>query len=319
MKILFVPREPIWPEVTGEQVERLRAAGAETVIVTQDRDEMLREIRDADILLGTIDEELLEHAGRLQWVQSLSSGVDAMLFPAFVDSDIVLTSEKGLVGDHLADHAFGLLLSLTRSIAWAARQRRWANRIAMRRAGRELSNATAGIIGFGGTGTAVARRARAFGMRVLAVDPDVTERPDYVEALSPPERLHEMAGSSDVLFVCCPLTAATFHLIDGAVLDAMPDRSYVINVTRGPIVDQTVLMAALDSGKLAGAGLDVTEQEPLPDDSPLWGYDNVVITPHTAGASQYRVGRLQQRVINNIGHLAAGQPLEGVIDKRKGY
>jgi phosphoglycerate dehydrogenase-like enzyme len=319
MKILLVPREPIWPEVTPDQIERLRAAGASTVVVTVDRAEMLQEIRDADVLIGVIDEELLEHAGRLQWVQALSSGVDAMLFPTFVDSDIVLTSEKGLVGDHLADHAFGLLLSLTRSIAWAARQRRWANRIEMRRSSIELTRTTAGIIGFGGTGVAVARRANAFGMRVLAVDPDVTIRPDYVDALSQPERLHEMAGSSNVLFVCCPLTPATFHLVDAGVLGAMPERSYVINVTRGPIVDQTALLAALDNGKLAGAGLDVTEVEPLPDDSPLWSYDNVMVTPHTAGASQYRVGRLQQRVINNIGHLTAGEALEGVIDKQKGY
>jgi phosphoglycerate dehydrogenase-like enzyme len=123
----------------------------------------VREIRDADALIGVIDEELLEQAGRLRWVQALSSGVDAMLFPAFVDSDIILTSEKGLVGEHLADHAFGLLLSLTRSIAWSVRQRRWANRIEMRRNSRELSRLTAGIIGLGGTGTAVARRAQAFG------------------------------------------------------------------------------------------------------------------------------------------------------------
>src|SRR5690554_1458500 len=218
---------------------------------------------------------MFEHAGQLRWVQSLSSGVDSMLFPAFVESDVILTSEKSLVGPHLADHAFGLLLALTRSIAWAARQRRWDNRLPMRRASRELSRLTAGIVGFGGTGSEVARRAHGFGMRILAIDPDVTERPDYVEALSQPERLIEMASNADVLFVCCPLTRDTYHLIDGDVFDAMPERSYVINVTRGPIIDLEALMAALDSGKLAGAGLDVTEPEPLPDDSPLWGYDNV--------------------------------------------
>jgi D-3-phosphoglycerate dehydrogenase len=242
-----------------------------------------------------------------------------MLFPAFVDSDIVLTSEKGLVGEHLADHAFGLLLSLTRSIAWAARQRRWDNRLPMRRANRELSRMTAGIIGLGGTGVAVARRAQAFGMRSIAVDPDVTERPEFVQALSPPERLLEMAGTSDVLFVCCPLTQATYHLVDDEVLGAMPPGGYLINVTRGPIVDQEALLNALERGTLAGAGLDVTEVEPFPDDSPLWNYDNVVITPHTAGASQFRVGRIQRRVIENIRNLATGNPLEGVIDKHQGY
>ncbi|HLT21333.1 MAG TPA: D-2-hydroxyacid dehydrogenase [Thermomicrobiales bacterium] len=319
MKVLLIPREHIWAEVTDEQAERIRAAGATELVVTNDRERILAEIRDADALIGELDEEMFEHAGQLRWVQSLSSGVDSMLFPAFVESDVILTSEKGLVGPHLADHAFGLLLALTRSIAWAARQRRWDNRLPMRRASRELSRLTAGIVGFGGTGSEVARRAHGFGMRILAIDPDVTERPDYVEALSQPERLIEMASNADVLFVCCPLTRDTYHLIDGDVFDAMPERSYVINVTRGPIIDLEALMAALDSGKLAGAGLDVTEPEPLPDDSPLWGYDNVIITPHTAGASQYRVGRVQNRVIENIGRLSRGEPLEGVIDKRKGY
>lgn len=319
MKVLLIPREHIWAEVTDEQAERIRAAGATELVVTNDRERILAEIRDADALIGELDEEMFEHAGQLRWVQSLSSGVDSMLFPAFVESDVILTSEKGLVGPHLADHAFGLLLALTRSIAWAARQRRWDNRLPMRRASRELSRLTAGIVGFGGTGSEVARRAHGFGMRILAIDPDVTERPDYVEALSQPERLIEMASNADVLFVCCPLTHDTYHLIDVDVFDAMPERSYVINVTRGPIIDLEALMAALDSGKLAGAGLDVTEPEPLPDDSPLWGYDNVIITPHTAGASQYRVGRVQNRVIENIGRLSRGEPLEGVIDKRKGY
>ena len=319
MKVVLIPREHIWAAVTDEQAEEIRAAGATEFVVTGDRDEILREIRDADALIGEIDEEIFEHAGQLRWVQSLSSGVDSMLFPDFVESDVTLTSEKGLVGPHLADHAFGLLLSLTRSLAWAARQRRWDNRLPMRRASRELTRMTAGIIGFGGTGSAVALRANAFGMRSLAVDPDVTERPEYVEALDPPERLQEMASTSDVLFVCCPLTAASYHLVDGSVLSAMPDGGYVINVTRGPIVDPDALVAALESGKLAGAGLDVTEPEPLPDDHPLWSYDNVLISPHTAGASQHRIGRVQRRVIRNIGHLARNEPLEGVIDKHKGY
>lgn len=319
MKIVLTPREHIWADVTAEQIQHMKEAGATDVIVTNDREVMLREIRDADALIGVIDPEMLEHAGQLRWVQALSSGVDAMLFTEFVASDIVLTSEKGLVGPHLADHAFGLLLGLTRSLAWAARQRRWANRLEMRRASCELTGLTAGIVGLGGTGTEIARRAQAFGMRSLAVDPDVSEAPPFVESLSTPDELHEMAGESNVMFVACPLTDETYHLIDMAVLDAMPESSFLINVTRGPIVDQEALIAALDSGRIAGAGLDVTEEEPLPDDSPLWDYDNVLISPHTAGASQHRVGRLQNRVYRNIRHLLDGENLEGVIDKHKGY
>lgn len=319
MKVMVTPREHIWPAITPEQMDRLKAAGATEVIVAEDHETRVREIRDCDVLIGIIDEDMLENAGRLRWMQSLSSGVDMFLFPAFVESDIVLTSEKGLVGPHLADHAFGLLLALTRSIAWATRLRRWDKRLEMRLTNRELTGMTAGLIGFGGTGVAVAERARAFGMHCLAIDPDVTDSPDYVEILGGPDKLVEMAGRSDVLFVCCPKTPETVGMVNAEVLNAMPRGSYVINVTRGGIVDEDDLVAAIESGQLTGAGLDVTAEEPLPDDSPLWDHAQIVITPHTAGASQFRIGRIIDRVCTNLQHLGADEPLEGVIDKRKGY
>lgn len=319
MRVMLTPREHIWPDVTGEQLARLRAAGAEEVIVASDRATQLSAIRDADVLIGVIDEEMLEHAGRLRWMQSLSSGVDMYLFPAFVESDIILTSEKGLVGPHLADHAFGLLLALTRSIGWATRQRSWEHRLEMRVANRELTGMTAGIIGLGGTGISVAERAHAFGMSCLAIDPDVTTSPGYVNLLGGPGHLIEMAQRSDVLFVCCPKTSETIDLVDSDVLNAMPTGSYLINVTRGGIVDEHALIAAIESEHLAGAGLDVTAEEPLPGNSSLWSYDQIIITPHIAGASQHRIGRIIDRVCANLQHLQEGETLEGVVDKRKGY
>jgi phosphoglycerate dehydrogenase-like enzyme len=319
MKILLMPRENIWPVILPEQVERIKAAGVENIVVAEDRESVLREVRDADVLIGEIDPEILEHAGRLRWMQSLSSGVDQFMFPEFIESDIVLTAEKGLVGPHLADHAFGLLLALTRSIAWAARQRTWENRGPMRRNNRELTGLTVGIIGLGGTGVAVAKRAEAFGMRCLAVDPDVTEAPAMVEKLVTPDRLLEIAAECDVIIVCCPRTKETLGIIGSAVFDAMRPGGYVVSVTRGGIIDEAALMAALDSGKLAGAGLDVASAEPLPSDNPLWGYDNVMITPHTAGASQHRIPRIIERVMTNIERFQRGEELEGVVDKNKGY
>lgn len=321
MRVLITPREHIWPEITDEQIDGMKAAGASEVVVARDRQAELDEIRNADVFVGSLDPELFERAGRLRWVQSLSSGVDAMLFPEFVASDVVLTSEKGLVGSHLADHAFALLLSLTRSIGWAVRQRqrRWDNRLPMRRANRELTGLAIGIIGLGGTGTAVAERAAAFGMTARAVDPDVTEKLDLVDELTTPDRLVDMATRSDVLAVCCPLTRETRNMVDARVLNAMRPGGYVVNVTRGGIIDENALVEAVESGHLAGAGLDVTAEEPLPDDSPLWSSDRIVITPHTAGASQYRISRVHGRVCRNLIHLANGEPLEGVISKQKGY
>ncbi len=319
MQVMLTPREHIWPEVTDEQLARLQAAGAHEVIVASDRATQLAAIRDVDVLIGVIDEDMLERAGRLRWMQSLSSGVDMFLFPAFVESDVILTSEKGLVGPHLADHAFGLLLAMTRSIGWAIRQRSWENRLGMRLANRELSGMTAGIIGLGGTGISVAERARAFGMRTLAIDPDVETAPDYVELLGRPECLLEMAARSDVLFVCCPKTSETLGMVDSRVFATMPAGGYVVNVTRGGIIDEDALIEAIESGHLTGAGLDVSAEEPLPASSPLWNYDQIIITPHTAGASQHRIGRIIDRVCANLQHLQNDEPLEGVIDKRKGY
>jgi phosphoglycerate dehydrogenase-like enzyme len=319
MKVMVTPREHIWPEITAEQMERLKAAGATEVVVAHDHETRVREIRDCDALIGIIDEEMLENAGQLRWMQSLSSGVDMFLFPAFVESDIILTSEKGLVGAHLADHAFGLLLALTRSIAWATRLRSWDHRLEMRLVNRELTGMTAGLIGLGGTGVAVARRAHAFGMHCLAIDPDVTDSPDGVELLGGPEHLVDLARRSNVLFVCCPKTNETQGMVNAQVLAAMPAGGYLVNVTRGGIVDETALVDAILSGHLTGAGLDVTAEEPLPADSPLWAHDQIIMTPHTAGASQHRIGRIIDRVITNLQNLTSGEPLEGVIDKRKGY
>jgi phosphoglycerate dehydrogenase-like enzyme len=321
MRLVIMPRTHIWPEVLPHQVERLKRAGVEDIMVVTDRESLLREVRTADALVGEMDPEIFEHAGQLKWVQALASGVDAFLFDEFIESDVVLTSEKGLVGPHLADHAFALLLGLTRMIPQASRQRNWDNdvRMQMRMNNRELTGKTAALIGLGGTGLAVAERARAFGLRCLAVDPDVTEGPDYVERIVPPDQLLEVAGESDIIFVCCPKTTETTNMIGADVFDAMPSEGYVINVTRGGIIDEHALMTALDSGKLAGAGLDVASEEPLPDDHPLWRYENVLITPHTAGASQHRVERILERVFTNIELFQRGEPLEGVIDKRKGY
>jgi phosphoglycerate dehydrogenase-like enzyme len=319
MKVLLMPRANIWPEILPDQVQRLKAAGVDNIVLGEDRSTVLHEIRDADVLIGEIDPEIFEHAGRLKWMQALASGVDQFLFPEFVNSDVILTAEKGLVGPHLADHALGLLLSLTRSIAWAARERSWEKRTQMRLANRELTGLTACIVGLGGTGLSVAQRLSAFGVSCLAVDPDVTEHPPEVERLVTPDRLLEVVREADVVFICCPRTSLTMNLIDRSVLQSMPDQGYVVSVTRGGIVDEGALMEALDSGKLAGAGLDVTAEEPLPENHPLWTYDNVVITPHTAGASQYRIERIIERVFINLERFQRGEALEGVVDKRKGY
>jgi phosphoglycerate dehydrogenase-like enzyme len=189
----------------------------------------------------------------------------------------------------------------------------------MRKVMFELSGFRAGIVGLGGTGRVVARKARAFGMDVIAVDDEDIEKTPEVRELWRMDRFHDFLRDCDVVFVCCPLTPKTRDLFDDAAFDQMKPTSYVVNVTRGPIINADAITKALREGKIAGAGLDVTPIEPLPADHPLWQFQNVVITPHTAGASQFRARRNTGRFITNLRHYRNGEDLEGEIDKQKGY
>ena len=311
------------PQVSDADLDRIAAAAGPdaTVTLAATPEEALAAAPQVEAILGFIDPQVFAAAPKLRWVAAIASGVDHYLFPALKQSDVILTSEKGLVGSHLADHAFALLLSLTRGVAQTVRygNEAWAHRMQFRRDNIELEGLTMGIVGLGGTGRAIARRAAAFGMRCQAVDRDeVTTTPEIAE-VRPISAFDELLESSDVVAVCCPLTEETQDLFDDAAFARMKPTAYLVNVTRGGIVDGDALIRALESGQIAGAGLDVTPQEPLPPDHPLWDAPNLVITPHTAGASQLRAGRNLDRFCRNLEHLRAGEPLEGVVDKALGF
>jgi phosphoglycerate dehydrogenase-like enzyme len=307
-------------ELDEAQRQRIVAAAAGArVVFTTDRQEALAEARDAEVLFGRVTPELFERAPMLRWVHTLGAGVDGTLFPELVESDVALISEKGTVGPHLAEQAFALLLALTRGIARSVRERTWENRLSIRAAAWELTDRTLGIVGLGGTGREVARRAAAFGMRVLAVDPEDVPSPPEVAALWKMERFGDLLEQSDVVVVCAPLTEQTRGMFDQSAFQRMRRHALLINVTRGAIVDEAALLRALTEGWIAGAGLDVTPREPLPDDHPLWTMPNVVVTPHVAGASPYRLDRAIDVFVENLARDRAGQPLRSLIDKRKGY
>ncbi len=320
MKILIIPGLTL-QEVTETDLARIRSAAGDADIVVSDHREAIRHIADADVVLGFVTRDMFLAARRLRWVQSISSGVDAFLYDEFRDSDVVLTSEKGLVGEHLADHGFGLLLMLTRQLGTALRHGpdAWNHRPEMRSREIELTGATMGIFGFGGTGRAMARRAAAFGMTVQALDRDPVPTSPEVDEVWGPDRFEELLATSDVVAVCCPLTPETRVRFDAAAFARMRSTAWLVNVTRGEVMVEDDLVAALESGAIAGAALDVAPREPLPADSRLWTLPNVAMTPHTAGASQFRAGRNLDRFISNLERLRAGEPLEGVIDKALGY
>jgi phosphoglycerate dehydrogenase-like enzyme len=319
MKILYTPLM-IVPALTPEdRAQILDAAGPGSRLVeAREPAQQKAEIADTDALFGRVSPEVLSQARRLRYYQSIGAGVDAILTPELVESDVILASEKGGVGIHLAEHAFALLLALARGLHTSLRQPDYGLREPIRREQRELWEQTMGVVGFGGTGREVARRALGFGMRVLAVDiEDVPPEPGVT--LWRNDRLPDLLAESDVVVIALPLTKATHHLFTRDLFRRMRRHAILINVTRGAIVYGDDLLAALAQGLIWGAGLDVTDPEPLPSGHPLWTHPRVIVTPHTAGGSPRRAGRVIATFCENLKRLRAGRPLLAVIDKRKGY
>lgn len=321
MKILVITGGMTLPEVTEEELAEIYVASGEADIVIATLDDAGEHWPDAEVALGMLNRETFLTAKNLRWLHSVAAGADMLMFPEMVASDVALTGEKGLVGEHLADHAFALLLALTRQLKRAILEApaSWPSRAPMRKLMTELNGGTLGIVGFGGTGRSVARRAQAFGMQTIAVDlEDVPGSPEVPEVWGM-DRFGDLLAASDVVVVCCPLTPLTRGLFNDDAFARMKPASLIVNVTRGPIIDADAITKALREGKITGAGLDVTPIEPLPEDHPLWAMPNTVITPHIAGASQMRARRNVRRFIDNLVRYRKGEPLEGVIDKQKGF
>ena len=311
------------PSISDAEVKNIEvAAGLNGVVtVASSIGDAMELAQDSEVILGHVPLPLLQRAPKLKWVHSASSGVDIYGYSEFRDSEIVLTGEKGLVGGHLADHGFALLLTMTRNLKRAIKlgSEGWDRRAELRAEEIELDGLTLGILGFGGTGQAMARRGRAFGMSCLAVDNNKIEGNDDVVEVWGLDSIPKLLSLSDVVAICLPLTPQTQGFFSDEVFSQMRKGSFLINVTRGEIVDDKALQRALDSGHIQGAGLDVHTIEPMPANHPFWNYENVVMTPHTAGASQLRSGRNIDRFVQNIGRWRANEELLGVYDKQAGY
>jgi phosphoglycerate dehydrogenase-like enzyme len=322
MKLVVVGSGIRQPEIEERHVQAVCEIAADAGL-TVDRPQSIEDeviaVVDADIAFGGLEPSLFAHARQLRWIQTVGAGVDRWIRGPLVTSDVALSSEKALVGPQLAEHAFGLLLAVSRGIATAIRERRWEAQIPIRRRAWELGGRTAGLVALGATGTEIARRAKVFGMRVIAVDPDAVPVPSEVESCWRLDRFYELLAQSDVVFISAPLTNESRRMFNAEAFAAMKPDSVLINVSRGEIVDADALLDALASGHLRAAGLDVTPEEPLPPSSPLWDHPHVVVTPHVAGASPFRGDRVVERFRRNLDHFLAGEPLEGVIDKAKGY
>jgi phosphoglycerate dehydrogenase-like enzyme len=319
MKILYTPNMicPAIPDADRTRILELAGPGS-TLIEARDAQTQRKEIADTDVVFGRVPNDVFLAARHLRYYHSIGAGVDAILTPELVASDVILASEKGEVGIHLAEHAFALLLGLTRGLHTAVRRPDYSLREPIRKEQWELYDQTLGIMGFGGTGRAVAERALGFGMKVLAVDVDDVPGMAGV-TLWKSERLHDLLGAADVVVICLPLTKATRHLFSRDLFRRMRRHAILVNVTRGAIVYGDDLLAALEEGLIGGAGLDVTDPEPLPPGHKLWTHPRAIVTPHTAGGSPRRAGRVIATFIENLQRMQDGRPLLALIDKQKGY
>ena len=305
------------PPVDAELFAQVQRTAPSADIVMVDREGAVGAVEDAEILYGNYTPEIIRAARSLKWVQSSGAGMDGKLIPEVLERDIVVTNASGIHAIQVAEHAWALTAALFRGLHVFFRtqlEHTWQQAPLV-----DLCGATAGIVGFGGIGRRYAERARGFEMRILAVDIQGGDRPDYVEALWGIDRLDDVLTAADVVVIACPYTPQTGKLIDARALGRMKKTAFLVNVARGRIVDEAALIQVLRDGGIAGAGLDVFEQEPLPAESPLWDTENVIITTHAAGASSYRHGRLVDFFCENLRRYLAGEPLLNVVDKALGY
>ncbi len=303
------------------------AADADVQCITND-DEFLTRLQEADVLCSYwVPENWRNLTKRLRWLQCSAAGVDSLLPTGVLnaDSGITVTTAVGINTIPIGEYVLGSMLMFNRTWPEMVRlqgRHIWPRSINWYNLGRrELAGQTLGIIGLGSIGRRVAQLGRAFGMSILATRRTMQtgEQDPDVDFLYETAQLHEMLGKSDYVVIAVPLTQETDHFIGEAELRAMRPNTYLVNVARGRVIDEQALIRALREGWIAGAGLDVTEEEPLPSDSPLYTMPNVILTPHVSGASVNYDARLTELFADNLRRFRAGQELRNLYEPGRGY
>jgi len=327
MKVLIVlhHRFELW-NAPGWLAERLREDFPKLQIEHLCSYENLEDyLPDAEVAITwSLRPQQFALAHRLRWIHSPAAAVHQLMFPELVASNVMVTNARSVHGPVVAEHAIALMFALAKKIpatvhlqqkhVWGQEQL-WTNPPRPR----ELQGSTVGLVGLGSIGSEVAKRAAALGMRVVAVRENPEKQDRSVENIFGAAQLGQMLREADYVVVAAPLTKETRHLFDSTLLAQMKPHAYLINVSRGALIDENALVAALAQGKVAGAALDVFEREPLAPESPLWDMEQVLITPHTAAVTEKLWERHYQLIRENLQRYLAGQPLLGVVDKQRGY
>ena len=288
-------------------------------------DELAAQLPDADIALGsTLPLDLLAAAQKLKWVHSPAAAVHHYMLPEFTSRPVLLTNGRSTFAAPVAEHVLALVFALARQIPTCVRyqaQRTWGQQRLWdaRPRPREVTGATLGLVGLGAIGAEVVHRAKALGMNVIAVREHLQKPTDGVSKVYGTSDIDQLLAPSDFVVLAAPVTSKTTHLINAERLAQMKPSAYLINVGRGALIDEASLAKALQTKQIAGAALDVFEEEPLPTTSPLWTLENLLITPHCAGFIENLWQRHLELIAENLRRYLAGEPLLGLVDKVRGY
>jgi phosphoglycerate dehydrogenase-like enzyme len=291
----------------------------------QNYDSAKQEIADTDVFIGwSLRPEQFALAGKLRWIHSPAAAIHQLMYPELIKSNVTITNSTGVHGPVVAEHAITLLLALAKRLPQAmqyqakhewAQTQLWRDQIKPR----EVADATVVVVGLGAIGREFTQRAKAMGMKVIAVRENPAKGTEGADAVYSSAEIDTVLPRADYVLLCTPVTPATSKLINAARLNLMKPDAYLINVSRGTLIDEAALLEALQSRGIAGAALDVFTEEPLPAESPFWQLDNVLITPHTAAVTERLWERHYQLIAENLQRFIAGQPLLNQVDKNRGY
>ncbi len=317
--ILLAIEEDALSEAQLTQIKTL--AGDRPLLITRDRETIEQHLDDAEVIAGWFSRDLLPQARNLKWLQQWGAGADWLMdYPEAAEMDFILTNASGVHAVPISEHILAFLLAFARGfhIAICAQVRREWYKPPEGKVF-ELKDKTMVLVGVGAIGERTAKVASALGMRVIGVRRDPTQVVSGVAAMYGPDKLTDLLPEADFVVLTIPLTPETQNMIREAELRAMKSDAYIINIGRGGTIQEQALIQALQEDWIAGAGLDVFETEPLPEDSPLWAMENVIVTCHYSGRTPKYDQRALKIFMDNLKRYTSGQSLRNVVDKALGY
>jgi len=309
-----------------EMSERIRQRWPEMRVVhLPNYDRVPEELPDADIFIGaSLRADQFAWAKKLRWIHSTAAGVNQLMYPELRQSGITITNASGVHSIPMVEHIMGVLVAMARRFPDMLRQQRehlWSQQEVWDRTPRprELHGRVLLLVGFGTVGQEVAKMAKAFGMTIRAVTRSGRGDANLAQKIYPASELNKALREADYIVLAAPETAETHHMIGAAQFQAMKPDAYFVNMARGSLVDEAAMIETLRKHRIAGAALDVTSQEPLPSESPLWDLENVFITPHLSASTENLWIRQTDLVMENLERWFAGRELRNRVDPARGY